>query len=140
MKVSEHFDIRELVSPDMWETFRADSVKFIDDRIIALLERIRELSGGRSITVNNWHRGGKFRYRGYRPESCNTGARNSMHRQGKAVDFDISGMTAEQSRQLIRDNQTELMRLGLRRMERGVPWVHIDLKETGLDYIYEFKP
>ena len=140
MKISSNFDIREFVPPEMWETFKHESVKFIDERIPDILERIRELSGGKAITVNNWHRGGRFRYRGYRPESCTVEARKSMHWIGQAVDFDIAGFTAEQCRQLIRDNKKELMRMGLRRMETGVPWCHIDLKETGLDYIYEFKP
>jgi len=63
-----------------------------------------------------------------------------MHRLGKAVDFDVKGMSAEQVRGVIRMNQVELMRLGLTRIESGVNWVHIDLKETGLNHIYEFKP
>jgi len=63
-----------------------------------------------------------------------------MHRIFKAVDFDVEGMTAEEVRGVIRMNQVELMKLGLRRMESGVSWVHIDTKETGLSTIKEFKP
>jgi len=140
MKVSEHFDIREFVPPETWSAYGEHSIKFIDSRILVLLEKIRELCGGKSITANNWHYAGKYRYRGYRPADCKVGALKSMHRLGKAVDFDVKGMSAEQVRGVIRMNQVELMRLGLTRIEAGVNWVHIDLKETGLNHIYEFKP
>jgi len=140
MKISANFDVRELVPPEIWSVYKERSVKFVDQRIVNLLEAIRTLCGNKSVTVNNWHYGGKFRYRGYRPPECKVGAIKSMHRIFKAVDFDVEGMTAEEVRGVIRMNQVELMKLGLRRMESGVSWVHIDTKETGLQTIKEFKP
>jgi uncharacterized protein YcbK (DUF882 family) len=140
MKVSEHFDLRELVDPSTFENEGANAVKLIDKRIPALLEKIRQLCGNRSMTINNWHTGGRFQYRGYRPQYVKVGAAKSMHKQGKAVDFDVKGMTADEVRGILRLNQIELMKLGLTRIETGVSWVHIDLKETGLNYLYEFKP
>ncbi|HPG33181.1 MAG TPA: D-Ala-D-Ala carboxypeptidase family metallohydrolase [Lentimicrobium sp.] len=140
MKISEHFDIRELVDKATYTRNFGQSIKLIDPRIPVLLEKIRELCGNRPMTVNNWHIGGQFQYRGYRPPDCQIGALKSMHKQGKAVDFDVKGMTADQVRGVIRLNQVELMKLGLTRMETGVSWVHIDLKETGLQTIKEFRP
>jgi hypothetical protein len=64
----------------------------------------------------------------------------ALHKQGKAVDFDVKGMTADEVRGVLRLNQIELMKLGLTRIETGISWVHIDLKYTGLNYLYEFKP
>jgi len=92
------------------------------------------------MILNNWHAGGKYKYRGFRPRSCTVGAEHSMHREGKAADFTIKGVPAGQVRVIIRANSEELMRLGLTRIETGISWVHIDLKETGLDYIKEFRP
>ncbi len=140
MKISANFDVRELVPPETWATYKERSVKFTDQRIVNLLEAIRTLCGNKRVTANNWHYGGKFRYRGYRPPECKVGAVKSMHRVFQAVDFDVEDMTAEEVRGVIRMNQVELMKLGLRRMESGVSWVHIDTKETGLTTIKEFKP
>lgn len=139
-KISEHIDLRELIPPETWKLHATGAIEFIDPRIPCLLERIRSLCGNQPMTINNWHYGGRFKYRGFRPESCKIGAVKSQHKVGKAVDFDIKGMTAEQVRGVLRLNQIELMKLGLTRIETGVSWVHIDLKETGLNHLYEFKP
>ena len=140
MKLSEHIDLRELVSSGVY-LLRGDSaVSLIDSRLPIILERIRELCGNRTMTLNDWHIGGRFQLRGYRPPGSTVGATKSMHKLGKAADFTIKGMSAEGVRGVIRLNQVELMKLGLTRIERGVSWVHIDLKHTGLDTIYEFNP
>lgn len=140
MKISEHFDLRELVDPSTFENEGENAINFIDNRIPALLEKIRQLCGNKPMTINNWHTGGKFQYRGFRPKYVKVGAAKSMHKSGKAVDFDVKGMTADEVRGVLRLNQIELMKLGLTRIETGTSWVHIDLKETGLNYLYEFKP
>ncbi len=141
MKVNNtHFDIKEFVPKSVYDKYGDGAIKFIDLRLVHILERIREICGDKAITINNWSYGGKFQYRGYRPPECTVGALKSMHKLGRAVDFDVKGMSAEQVRQSIRDNQDELLSMGLTRMESGVSWVHIDNKETGLKYIYEFKP
>ncbi len=140
MKISKHFDLRELVDRSTFQNEGESAVKFIDSRIPPLLEKIRQLCGNNPMTINNWHTGGRFQYRGYRQKYCTIGARYSQHKQGKAVDFDVKGMTADEVRGVLRLNQIELMKLGLTRIETGVSWVHIDLKETRLNHLYEFKP
>jgi len=140
MKVSQHIDIRELVPPETWEKHKEQSVKFIDDRLSKVIEAIRAFCGNMPVTLNNWHTGGKFRYRGYRPPECTVGGIRSMHRDGKAADFTVKDMTAENVRGIIRLNQTYLLSLGLTRIEKSVSWVHIDLKYTGLKTLYEFNP
>jgi hypothetical protein len=116
------------------------SIELIDYRIPPIIERIRQLCDNRAIIMNTWHRGGTLKYRGYRPPDCTVGAPKSMHRFGKAVDFDVKGLSAEYVRWIIRSNHEELLRLGLTRIEKLVGWVHIDTKHTGLNYIYEFNP
>jgi hypothetical protein len=54
-------------------------------RVAQALEEIRQLYGGRAITINSW----------YRPKAINAavgGASLSRHLQGDAVDFTISGI------------------------------------------------
>jgi len=134
MQLSKHIHSEELLPPE-W-----GNAVVLDPRLVIVLEKIRELCGGRPMILNTWHSGGSLKYRGYRPKSCTIGATKSMHREGKAADFDIKWMTADAVRAIIRKNAVELHALGLRRIESGVSWVHIDLKETGLSTIKEFRP
>jgi uncharacterized protein YcbK (DUF882 family) len=140
MKISEHIELEELVPKKIFLQKGKDCLLLIDPRLPIVLERIRELCGNRTMTINNWLWNGKYQHRGCRPADCTVGAKYSMHKYGKAADFDIKGMTAEQVRRIIVANEQELMALGLTRMEAGTSWVHIDLKEIGLEHIYIFKP
>jgi hypothetical protein len=46
--------------------------------------------------------------------------------------------TYEEFRNLIRNNFEELNKLGLTTIEMATPtWLHIDLRFTGIDYLYE---
>ena len=98
MKISDHFDLRELVDPSTFENEGENAINFIDSRIPVLLEKIRQLCGNKPMTINTWHVGGKFQYRGFRPQYVKVGAAKSMHKSGKAVDFDVKGMTADEVR------------------------------------------
>lgn len=140
MKLTDNISLQELLPKDTFMKYGTSGVKLIDKRLPVILERIRELCGGKPMTLNDWFYGGRFNLRGYRPPECAIGATKSMHKQGMAADFTVKGMTAEQVRNVIRGNATELMQMGLTRMEKDVSWVHIDLKVTGLSTIYEFKP
>lgn len=140
MKLTDNISLQELVPKDVYLRYGDGAVRFIDQRLPAILERIRELCGGRAMTLNDWYYGGRFNLRGFRPANCTTGAPKSQHKLGKAADFTIKGMTADQVRQVIRNNAVELMQMGLTRIEIGISWVHIDLKETGLSKLVEFKP
>jgi hypothetical protein len=58
---------------------------------------------------------------------------------GKAGDFTVQGMTAEEARRRIKDN-AHLLPYPLR-MEAGVSWLHFDvLPQYGINAkVYEFK-
>jgi len=140
MKISEHIDIEELVPKDIFMSKGIGCFDLIDYRIPLILEHIRTLCGDKPLIINNWLWGGSYQYRGYRPLNCTVGAKNSMHKHGMAVDFDVRFMKADEVRRIILDNEQELMLLGLTRMESDVSWVHIDLKSTGLKHIKLFRP
>ena len=63
----------------------------------------------------------------------------SSHILGKAGDFTVEGMTAEQARELIKKN-AQLLPCNIR-MEDGVSWLHFDvLPQWGVtSKVYEFK-
>jgi len=97
----------------------------MDERILITLDAIRE-HYKRPVTVNNWHRGGTFRNRGFRPMTGDVGAKYSQHRFGRAVDFDVQGISAEQVRNDIRSGLFPEITC----IERNVNWVHIDVRNT----------
>ena len=129
-KFRKYFEPHELVSPLHYTDFddKDDIYALFDDKLKAVIVYIRETIN-KPFVVNNWKKQGQFQYRGYRDRTCSIGAPKSMHRQGKALDFDIIGWDAETSRRRI----IELCIKGLPypiRMEKGVNWVHIDVKEV----------
>lgn len=50
----------------------------------------------------------------------------SAHILGKAGDFDVAGMTAEEARQAIKNN-ANLLPYPVR-LEKGVSWLHMDVR------------
>ncbi len=101
---------------------------------------------GREIYVNNWDSGGEFDERGLRSNVQEILKGKTLkgllylsgHILGKAVDFDVKGMKAEEVRQWIVDN-AELFTFKIR-LEAGVNWVHIDVfyeEENPKIYLFE---
>ena len=43
------------------------------------------------MRINNWNSGGTFQNRGWRPQNSKVGAKKSLHKLGKAIDFDSPG-------------------------------------------------
>ncbi len=134
--IPKYFTINELFPPSMirrfpekflWGLFNPDLLRDLD--------AIRDFFGKPVfVNYNGMH------CRGYRDcKDCKTvGASLSMHRFGGAVDFNIEGLTAEETRRVIVENQN--LFTSIRRMERGVNWVHIDISPTGKEWIVFFEP
>jgi len=134
----KYFKISELVPPEiinlpedyLWELF--------DENILRVIDNIRETLD-RPITINNWKIGGSFSLRGFRPKNTKIGAPQSAHKLGKAIDFDVKGMTAEEVRKYLIKNYKLFPEIG--RIEDDVNWVHIDtIKKPNQKKIYLFKP
>lgn len=109
----------------------------IDSRLIETIDWIREQLG-RPIYINNYIFGGTNQYRGWRPDDCSVGARFSAHKEGLAVDFSVSDMTAQEVRGWLKINSNRLPYPI--RLEEDVSWVHLDLKNSGrnkIEYFYE---
>lgn len=132
-----HFVIKEFVPPEVWDAEGENAIARLDPLILITAEQVREFFGA-PVTINDWSLGGSLRYRGFRPASCMMGAVRSMHREGKAIDFDVKGHTADYVRKTILKNQNAFPHI--RRMGRNVGWVHVDIKDTGKDEIILFNP
>jgi hypothetical protein len=132
--IKDYFSIRELVDEEVFNRFGNGAWRFLDDKLLDCLLIIRR-NLRKPITVNNWAWGGQFSQRGLRHNNSpmvkkKTKAYLSAHCLGKAVDFDVEGMTAIEVREWIVAN-SELFPCNLRleNLLNGKPisWCHLDV-------------
>lgn len=128
-----HFAIEELTPPGF------QNWSLLDDRILETLDEIHDRLSEKyehlAMEVNTWKKGGKFKYRGWRPKDCATGSQNSFHKRGMAADFDayhlVGGVKTRIDPDEVRAHIVDLkLRQGslehLGGLETGVNWVHVD--------------
>jgi hypothetical protein len=136
IKSNEYFDIRELVCKHTYDKFGEKSWQFLDTELLHTILVIRK-NINRPMTVNNWSWGGVFSQRGLRCNICQIPREKtiagqiylSAHCNGAGIDFDVSGMTADEVRRWIYQNQI-LLPYNVR-LENGVTWVHLDVFDAG---------
>lgn len=131
---SKFFKITEFVPQEIYNKFLDSSWMLLDARILYSIEQLR-INLNKPIIVNNWKSGGEFRYRGFRPIEYKC-SQFSQHKFGRALDFDVVGMTAEEVRLYILKNQSKYKYIT--RIEDKVNWVHIDCANGAWNGIYLF--
>jgi hypothetical protein len=132
----QYFTLKEFACPDVYNKFGDMAWQFLDDKMVITIDWIRRTLG-KPITINNWHNGGEFTQRGLRciqcslvKDKCIKGEiYESAHILGKAVDFDVEGMSADDVRIWIALNKDKLP-YNIR-IERDVAWCHLDTEDTG---------
>ena len=139
--IKTYFDKQELFSKHVYDS--GGGYELIHHDLQNLVVWIRETLG-RPMYANNWAIGGQFSQRGYRTNDDPDCKRQkfvtkSAHFEGKALDFDVHGMTAQQVRVWLYDNQDSApIRF---RVEKGVNWVHVDvMPHKASDKAYFFNP
>lgn len=148
-EIKKYFKIQEFVSPKVYKKYGEGAWQFICPRLLHTLLIIRE-GLGKPMTINNWHVGGKFSQRGLR---SNMGSifmskfkKGSMylsaHVMGRAVDFDVKGMTAPEVRDWLEGIEKELpykIRLENKMKGKQISWVHLDMfYRTASPKVYRF--
>ena len=138
-ELHKFFQVSELVCGHTFSRWGERSWQFLDTEYLHNLLVIRRDILQLPMTCN--HAGAE--QRGLRCNRCGLVAQKdavylSSHVLGKAGDFTVQGMTAQEARSLIR-NSANLLPYPLR-MEGGVTWLHIDvLPQFGInEKIYEF--
>ena len=134
-KATEHFLTEELVSKQVYRVIGDDAVKLLDPRLLTVLEEIRSLLGV-PLICNNWHTGGSRDDCGYRDLLCTIGAKRSAHKDGMAVDLISSRMKAADMRKIIIANADKISYPI--RIEEGVTWLHVDVRNTSNQHIQIF--
>lgn len=133
------FDIDELVCDHTYKKWKEQSWQFLDTDFLHALLIIR-----RDILKKPMWCNSSFKHqRGLRCNMCQMVKEKkavylSSHLFGKAGDFTITGMTAEEARQKIKANAS-LLPCNIR-IEKGVSWLHFDvLPQYGVTAkVYEF--
>lgn len=128
MKISQHFNLEEFVPQDIFNQYGEKSIWFIDPRLINLAEFIRTFFN-KPMTIN----GNGLNERGFRSPDSSTGAKLSQHKFGRAIDFNIQGLTPQQVYDTILKNKDAFMKAGLTTMEdiKMTPtWTHVDVRQT----------
>lgn len=133
------FQISELVCEHTHSKWGERAWQFLDTDFLACLLVIRRDILKKPMTCNH----GDATQRGLRCNRCDlvkgkSSVYLSSHILGKAGDFSVEGMTAQEARSKIR-NAAHLLPYPLR-MEGGVSWLHIDtLPQYGINAkVYEF--
>lgn len=123
-----YFEVAELVCDHTYAKFGAvQSWNFLDTFYLhALLVIRRDI-----LKKPMWGNSKTKHQRGLRCNRCEmvrgkSSVYLSAHVLGKAGDFDVTGMTAEQARQKIKEN-AHLLPCPVR-LEKGVSWLHIDVR------------
>lgn len=138
--IKQYFNIKELVCNHTYARWGEQAWQFLDTAYLWCLLIIRRDILQAPMTCNT-----KTNYqRGLRCNMCaivkgKTAVYLSSHILGKAGDFTISGMTAEETRNRIKANANRLP--CAIRLEAGVSWLHFDvLPQAGVTKkVYEFK-
>jgi hypothetical protein len=132
----QFFKLYEMVCPEVYNKFGDMAWQFFDDKIVVNIDWVRRTLN-KPITINNWHEGGSFDQRGLRciqckivSDACHQGqVYVSPHILGKAFDYDVEGITADEVRVWIALNKDKLPYPI--RFEENVEWVHMDCEDTG---------
>lgn len=106
--------------------------RLVDPKIVSIAQFYRDYFG-REVVINNWHTGGNFSLRGWRPQDTKIGARFSQHKLGKAFDCNIKGLSDREVYETILKNKELFYEKGVRRLEDiryTTGWLHTDIKET----------
>lgn len=131
MKVSEHFDLREFIDPVTFKELGEKSIDKIDKRLIDIAELLRKLAA-KPVTINNWFSGGQYKESGLRRKDSPTGAKRSAHKEGKAIDCKVAGMSVASIQALVMAHEKDFFDLGVRQMEDvsfTPTWTHLGTRQ-----------
>lgn len=162
MKVAKNFDLREFVSPAIWNRWKEHSKWFVNPWCFEFAQFMKDWLSGEYgeevvITVNNWHYGGQrkwschrtYQYLNRQIKAGKSPATLSQHLGGQAhaIDFKAkikstgANIPAPEIRQRMLSQESLMMSHGLTTLEGdsiAPTWVHCDNRPTGKDTIFVF--
>jgi len=141
--VPTYFSIDELVCEHVYDKYGEKAWMFFDTELLVMLDTIRDRIG-KPIFVNDWQIHGKYSQRGLRCNQCDIVKEKakagilymSAHCLGKAADFDVEGLLAEEVRLwIVKHANWWPYHI---RLEANVNWVHLDIFDQSENKVYIF--
>ena len=134
-----HFDLRELVTPEIWVTRNSRCVELLDPRALKTLDALRDKFG--PTTVNNWHIGGRFKESGLRDPFTSTGAMWSQHKFGRAFDLKFRDAKPQNVFDYVLAHADEFPEITVLEDVAATPsWLHFDVRAASWDGIRVVRP
>jgi|ERR1035437_879313 hypothetical protein len=130
--IQDYFELSEVFCPEVCKKYGDFAWQFFDIRLLIVMESIR-MRLNKPIYVNDYSVHGKLTQRGFRCVQCALMKKvysdgilfTDPHSLGKAWDFDIEGLVAEEVRQYLISNK-RIWPYSFR-LEDNVSWVHLDI-------------
>lgn len=124
----KNFVTEEFVPKHIYERYGDISLSiFMDTRIIITADQIRKYFN-RKMYINNYFFGGIRNFSGYRDNRSYVYNESSAHSFGRAIDFIISDLTADEIREEIIKKHKKFPFIS--RMELGTSWIHVDCQNS----------
>lgn len=129
--LKNNFNIKELVCQHCYNKFGERAWQFLSTELLSTLYTLRYIVFNKPIIINNWHNGGTFSQRGLRCNMCELVKSKkqvylSAHCLGKAIDFNVQGLTSKEVAQMIRALEYQFdYPIRLEKDTDG--WTHIDV-------------
>lgn len=131
-----YFCLQELVCKHTYQKFGEKSWQFLDTEILHTILILRRDILREGMICNNYHTGGQYTQRGLRCNICTITKEKtaiekiylSSHCNGAGFDFTVMGMSAEEARRAI-ENNNHLLPFPVR-IEDKVNWLHIDCYDS----------
>jgi len=128
---------KQVLPEHIYEKEGVAGLRHMDERIIITLDILRK-ELGKPITVNSWSWGGDRNASGYRDVAYYDTLQKysdstSQHKSGRALDFQVKGMTAQDVRLFILENKEKFpyikfLEVGPLKNGQRMNWVHIDCR------------
>lgn len=136
---TKHFDLRELVSPDIYEQRGQRAWEVLNPAALVTVDELRDYFG--PITINDWLWGGSYKLSGMRPFDTSIGARFSMHKYGGANDLKPKRLTVQEMYKSILDKPERFPRLRVMENIDATPtWLHMDVRNHTRSGIWIINP
>ena len=140
MKISDNFDIRELVHSDIYNhpAIGVRCVDFIHPEAVNVLESLKSATKD-VITINNWLWGGQYVNSGLRMPKGSVGAELSSHRFGCGFDLKFKRLSPQEAHAYIVENQSMFPNITrMEAIEKTPGWAHLEVgaaRAPGVDIV-----
>jgi hypothetical protein len=128
-QASEHFTWHELILCPQWGREATEKDGLNDEILQELLETAKVMD-----TVRDYFNASINVHCCFRPELYNQlvkGARNSAHKFGMAIDFDVSGFSCKDAIQkILNDGKLEEWNMRMENNGSNPTWIHLDRREV----------